>query len=221
MSVRLAAFSLVLAAFSAPALAQQPPSDVPSDVIVPNQPPEALPPADTVDRVPGSSAQQGPRQPFAMSRAEGVRIVKPGALLFASYDTDKNGRITREEIEAGALASFKAADKNGDGVMAGFEQNEWAASLGSTNDVLANPMTFDSDLDRSSRLPEFLDGIRKLAQAVADPVTGEISFASLIQPLNMQQQQADRGGPGGPGGPGGGPGGPGGPSPRAGNASAR
>jgi hypothetical protein len=189
-SMRLIVSALALASLAAPALAQQAPNQAPnSDVIVPNPQPVIAPPVDTVDRIPGAQGPNTPRPTYGLTRADGVRIVKPGALLLASYDSNHDGKITRTELEAGAAASFLAADTNGDGMIAGFEQNAWSAAVGSSGDVLSNPLTFDSDLDRQVSKAEFLAGIRKIAGAIADPATGEIQFATLVQPLNQQQQQ--------------------------------
>jgi hypothetical protein len=200
--MRLSAGVLVLAGFFlvSPALAQQPPSDV----IVPNGLPEPPPPVDQVERI----APQGAGGPRMMAaRGEGVRIVKPGALLFASYDTDQNGRITRAEVDAGAQRSFTLADTNKDGEVAGFEQTAWAESVGSIDDVLTNPMSFDVNLDKRITPAEFASGLRRLAGPLEEPGgNGDILYTALIQGLNRSQEQAERGPP--PGGPGGFAGGP-------------
>jgi hypothetical protein len=135
-----------------------------------------------------------------MSSREGVRLVKPGALLFASYDTDQNGRITRTEVETGAQRSFAVADANKDGEIAGFEQNAWAESIGSIDDVLSNPMSFDVNLDKRITPAEFAQGLRRLATPLEDAGSGDILYPALIQGLNRSQEQADRGPP--PGAPG-------------------
>jgi hypothetical protein len=152
-----------------------------------SQPPEE----DSIDRIERvAGLPQG-----GFGRAEGVRRVKPAALMFASYDTNHDAIITRAEIDAGAAASFIVADKNKDGVLSGFEQSDWASLIAAADDVVSNPMQFDTDLDRSVTQTEFIEGIRRLAQQVADPATGNIAFTALIQPLSAQALQAERGGP--------------------------
>lgn len=189
--------------------AQEAPSDslasspASSDVIVGRGDSEQAPVIDQVDRV-AAQPTEGQRIPFARAGGDGVRAVRPGALLFASFDSNFDGRITRPEFDAGAAGSFKAADANGDGTIAGFEQNDWAAAVGTANDVLSNPMAFDSDLDRNVTQAEFVAGLRRIADALADPATGDIMFSQLVQPLRQPEQSADRGvfgpPPGNPGG---------------------
>jgi hypothetical protein len=133
---------------------------------------------DRIDRITGSTTPGGSFRP-----PEGVKVVSPGALVFASFDGNFDGSITREEITAGAQHAFKAADRNSDGAITGFEQTDWAASMGDAAGVLANAMTFDIDLDRSVTLAEFTSGLLRMADQIADE-TGAVRFSDLIQPLN-------------------------------------
>jgi hypothetical protein len=147
---------------------------------------------DRVDRVPGASVP-GP------GRNEAVRLVKPGALLFASFDRNFDGVITPEEIDVGAAGAFAAADKNKDGVISGFEQSDWATLIGAGNDVFSNPMAFDLDLDRAVTPAEFAVGIKRFADTLANPTTGNIAFVDLIKAMKPQGgEQAERGSPAAP-----------------------
>ena len=125
--------------------------ETPDQVIQQSEVDQIAPPEE-IDRV-------APPQRGGFRAPDGVRVVQPGALLFASFDRNYDGRVTVEEMEAGAAGSFVAADRNKDGVITGFEQNDWAASVASMNDVLSNPMTFDADLDRSVTKEEFVSGL--------------------------------------------------------------
>lgn len=183
MSLRFAVLLGGLVVLSPCAFAQQPAEKTP-DVIQKGEVDEVAPP-DAIDRV--VAPQRG-----GFRTPEGVRVVQPGALLFASFDRNFDGRITPEEIEAGAAGSFATADRNGDGVITGFEQNDWATSVGSMNDVLSNPMTFDVDLDRSVTKTEFAAGLKRIAGQVAP---GELNFADLVKPLARPDEQASRGAP--------------------------
>lgn len=189
--------SLVLAGFAVtPALAQESPPGTtqPGAIVTQGDVDQQFPPdgkpdqVDQVDRIAGGPPRGG------MRSAEGVRLVSPGALLFASFDKNFDGKITREEIEAGAAGAFAAADKNRDGKISGFEQNDWAASVGSLHDVLSNPMTFDIDLDRSVTPAEFSAGLKRMADQMMPAGVNEITFAELVKPLTQPGQQA-QGGP--------------------------
>jgi hypothetical protein len=135
------------------------------------------PPAD-VDRV------AGPGLPPGVGR-EGVRIVRPAAMLFASYDVNHDGKITDAEIDAGAALSFAVADKNNDGAITGFEQTDWATLVGSGSDVLSNSMQFDSDLDRSVTRAEFVSGLHRLADTLKKKGEAVLTYGDLVQPLQQ------------------------------------
>lgn len=145
---------------------------------------------DTIDRITGQVSPGGaPRAP------DGVKVVAPGALVFARFDADLNGKITDAEIEAGAALAFGAADANGDQQITGFEQTDWAARMGNPSDLMANAMTFDIDLDRSVTRAEFTAGLKRIAGQIQP--NGDLTFADLLQPLSRANQQAQQGqGPG-------------------------
>ncbi len=145
---------------------------------------------DTIDRITGQVSPGGaPRAP------DGVKVVAPGALVYARFDADLDGKITVAEIDAGAAVAFAAADGNNDGQVTGFEQTDWAARMGSQSDLMANAMTFDIDLDRSVTKVEFAAGFRRIAGQIQP--NGDLTFADLLQPLSRMNQQAQQGqGPG-------------------------
>lgn len=141
---------------------------------------------DRIDRVPGGAAP-GP------GRNEAVRLVKPGALLFASFDRNFDGVVTADEIDLGTAGSFAVADKNKDGSITGFEQSDWAAAMGASAEVLSNPMQFDLDLDRSVTPVEFAAGLKRIADALVNPSTGTITFVDLVKPMKpASSEQATR-----------------------------
>ena len=149
--------------------------------------PEPVEANDRIDRIPGVAGVKT----ADLGRSEGVRLVRPGALLFASFDRNADARITRQEVADGATASFTLADKNGDGVVSGFEQSDWSLRVGAQDDVLSNPMLFDVDLDRSVTPAEFAAGLQRLADAMADAETKTIPFDRLVQALSPPGQETD------------------------------
>mgnify|MGYP003869605343 CR=1 FL=1 len=162
------------------------------DLIVPpvpapveDLPAENLEDSNAIERVPDFPGD-------GLRRPRGPRIMKPGALLLASFDRDADAVLSRAEIDQGAVLSFAQADRNADGSLGGFEQSDWAASVGAADDVLSNPMLFDANLDRSVTQTEFAAGLHRLAQTLADPGTGRVSLANLTEPLRPQYDPADR-----------------------------
>ena len=158
---------------------------------------------DEIVRLPG----QGFTKPDAR-RARGTpdRLVAGGG-LFLSFDTNDDGKITREELEAGTKAAFRKADANGDGHLTAFEQISWAESLPTRDDSLANPVRFDPNLDRRVSPEEFEAVIAKLAEHYVEDTSDVIVIASLKAPKPRSErnerspfdtgQRPPRGTPGG------------------------
>ena len=115
---------------------------------------------------------------------EGVKRVSPGALLLASFDRNFDGKVSRAEISAAAPGLFVVVDANKDGKITGFEQTDWAASVGSAGEIIANPTMFDTNLDRSVTQDEFAKGLLRLADEVMGPTVQEIAFSDLMKPLS-------------------------------------
>jgi len=138
--------------------------------------------AQDVDRITGMTNPGG-----GFRAPEGVKVVSPGALVFASFDKNADGIITVAEIDAGAAVAFTAADRNGDGTVTGFEQTDWAGAMGSATDLIANAMTFDIDLDRSVTQAEFAAGLKRIAGQIQPE--GDLKFADLLQPLNRLNER--------------------------------
>jgi hypothetical protein len=130
-----------------------------------------------------------------MGRApEGVKRVSPGALLLASFDRNFDGKVSRAEITAAAPGLFVVVDANKDGKITGFEQTDWAASVGSQGEIIANPTMFDANLDRSVTPEEFAKGLLRLADEVMGPTVQEIAFTDLMKPLTAPGPEEARGG---------------------------
>jgi hypothetical protein len=140
--------------------------------------------AQDVDRIAGTTSPGG-----GYKAPEGVKVVAPGALVFASFDRNFDGHVSAEEIKAGADGVFAAVDKNKDGVITGFEQTDWAALMAGGADVLANAMTFDMDLDRAVSKDEFAAGLKRLAGQIQP--SGDLAFTDLVQPLNRLKEEAN------------------------------
>ena len=112
--------------------------------------------------------------------------LKPGAGLFISFDSDANGAVTPTEIADGIPLAFASADANADGFLTALEQQDWAASLPTRDDSLANPVRFDPNLDRRVDLSEFTSVISGLGEDYADEASGDVLVADL------KAEKADR-----------------------------
>ncbi|MCR9268354.1 MAG: hypothetical protein NXH72_00055 [Hyphomonadaceae bacterium] len=131
------------------------------------------------------------RNPALRERAKADRL-KPGAGLLLTFDQDEDGRISAGEIDAGIPIAFRSADSNADGYLTALEQQDWAASLPTRDDSLANPFRFDPNLDRRVDLDEFTLVISNLGLDYADESSGDILVADLKAPQSKRDDRRDR-----------------------------
>ncbi|MEM7662552.1 MAG: hypothetical protein AAF292_09910 [Pseudomonadota bacterium] len=103
----------------------------------------------------------------------------PGGGLLLSFDTDRDGRVSDEELMTGIERAFAAADNNQDGYLTPLEQISWSESLPTRDASLSNPARFDPNLDRRVNAEEFSDVIVSFADDLADEESGEVIIASL------------------------------------------
>lgn len=158
---------------TAPALAQ---------VVTTGRGPETV---ETVERVAPPEAAAPPD----LRNRDDVRVVRPGAMVFASYDANGDGGVSDAEITQGAGRSFISADRDADGVLSGLEQGDWATRVGAGPDVLSNPMLFDADLDRQVTKAEFVAGMQRLANQQKRPGASDIQLRDTIR--RVDERNAD------------------------------
>ena len=140
---------------------------------------------DELVRLPGQGEirSEGLRQ-----KAKATRL-KPGAGLLITFDTNDDERISPAEIETGIPIAFASADKNQDGYLTALEQQDWAASLPTRDDSLANPFRFDPNLDRRADLEEFTSVISNLASDYASEDNTDILVSDLKAPRPRAQDR--------------------------------
>lgn len=134
---------------------------------------------------------QGEIRDKADRERAGADRLKPGGGLFVSFDQDTDGTITIEEVRAAIPAAFEAADKNSDGNLTALEQQDWAKSLPTRDDSLANPTRFDPNLDRRVDLAEFTAVIEGLHADYLNEETGLLQLADLKAP-KQRRSRGDR-----------------------------
>lgn len=133
---------------------------------------------DDLVRLPGSGEVKSQR---AREKLKADKL-KAGGGLLASFDSDEDGRISKDELSAGIEAAFAAADSDGDGQLSAFEQQDWAASLPTHDDTLANPVRFDPNLDRRVSFAEFSAVITNLWSDYREEGDSVLRVASLKAP---------------------------------------
>ncbi len=171
-SLSKASFAFLFSLFCLPAIAQSDPQPETTGTI-PTDLEETSAEATTMELLPQRIVGRG-------QDLRGIRVAKPGALLFASFDDDHSLSISFAEIDANAVSAFARADVNQSGTLSIFEQQDWAAAVGSYDGPLANTMTFDSNIDRQVTQEEFTAGLKRLAKSYMRTDETEIQFASLL-----------------------------------------
>jgi Ca2+-binding EF-hand superfamily protein len=143
---------------------------------------------DDIVRLPGEA---GARPDRPAGQPKGMRYVAAGG-LFASFDTDGDGMVTREELSAGIRSAFSEADTNEDGTLTALEQQAWAANLPIRDDTLANPVRFDPNLDRIVTFEEFESVLLQIARSYQDD-QGVIDIRNLLVPERDERRNGSAG----------------------------
>ncbi|MEM1390114.1 MAG: hypothetical protein AAGG45_03455 [Pseudomonadota bacterium] len=136
---------------------------------------------------------QGELRDRADRERAGTDRLKPGGGLFVSFDADTDGTITIEEVRAAIPAAFATADQNEDGNLSALEQQDWARSLPTRDDSLANPTRFDPNLDRRVDLAEFAAVIESLHTDYRNEETGLLQLTDLKAPKQRLTRNDRRG----------------------------
>ncbi len=134
--------------------------------------------SDEIVRLPGQGLVKSDDF-YAGRKGPPPKKLVPGGGLIISFDTNKDGVVTAEELSIGADAAFHDADANQDGDLTALEQQAWAQNLPTRDDTLANPMRFNPNLDRIVSLVEFVSVIENLASDYAEGSSGAIQLAAL------------------------------------------
>ena len=108
---------------------------------------------------------EAPVQVRPGERPEGVSAVpvsetaEPIGLAIASFDSDRDGRTARAELNDALLRSFAAADRDGDDRLGYIEYSGWATTWLGSATALPGPYAIDTDGDdrisREELLAEF------------------------------------------------------------------
>lgn len=128
-----------------------------------------------------------------------ITIIRPAALLFATFDKDADYSISRQEAALGTTDAFGRADKNRNGKVSLFELEDWrAAALGSM-DALPGNLNFDTDYNNQVSKSEFESALMELFDRHDKNEDGAVKHNELMQILEVpahkgpeKERQTDR-----------------------------
>jgi hypothetical protein len=107
-------------------------------------------------------------------------VVEPVAMMIAAFDTDGDGRVTRDEMRKGVAKSFAAIDTGNTGSIGYIGYGDWALKwLGDAN-ALPSPFSVDADNDNRITLAELQDALARAFDRLDKDHDGVLTRAELL-----------------------------------------
>jgi len=103
-----------------------------------------------------ATPEQGPHRGGPLAPVQRA-LLSADALVFVSFDTDGDLRITQAELETGIAREFARADSNHDGSISPLEYQAWAASALGGDSLPPFRLDFDRNVDNVITQKEFHD----------------------------------------------------------------
>lgn len=137
-------------------------------------------------------------------------VMSADALLFVAMDADRDGRLTRAELDAAIAPEFRAAT-DGAGTLSPLQFEAWSLRALGGPEIGPYRLEFDRNADGAITAVEFKTALETRFSEYDRANKGFVSRADLVRVLPQAQmrgggQRPSRQGPEG-GGPPGGPGG--------------
>jgi hypothetical protein len=109
-----------------------------------------------------------------------ILVVEPVAMMIAAFDTDGDGRVTRDEMRKGVAKSFAAIDTGNTGKLGYIAFSDWAQKwLGDPN-ALPGPYETDSDSDNQITLVELQAKFDQIFTRLDKDKDGILTRAELL-----------------------------------------
>lgn len=128
-----------------------------------------------------------------------ISIIRPAALLFATFDKDGDYKISRAEATDGVANAFTRADRDKNGRITLFELEDWRELALGSMDALPGNLNFDIDYDNQVSKPEFTSALMDLFDRHDKDSDGHVKHAELMQILEVpaakgpeKERQTDR-----------------------------
>lgn len=112
-------------------------------------------------------------------------LISADALVFTSFDTDNDMRVTSAELDAGITREFARADANHDGSLQPIEFQNWSnAALGGQM-LPPYRLDFDRNVDNVITAEEFRNELTARAHAYDANDDGVLTRDEFIRPINQ------------------------------------
>jgi hypothetical protein len=109
-----------------------------------------------------------------------ILVVEPVAMMIAAFDTDGDGRVTRDEMRKGVAKSFAAIDTGNTGKLGYIAFSDWAQKwLGDPN-ALPGAYETDSDSDNQITLTELQTKFDLIFTRLDKDKDGALTRAELL-----------------------------------------
>ena len=109
-----------------------------------------------------------------------ILVVEPVAMMIAAFDTDGDGRVTRDEMRKGVAKSFDAIDTGHTGKLGYIAFSDWAQKwLGDPN-ALPGAYETDSDSDNQITLAELQAKFDQIFTRLDKDKDGVLTRAELL-----------------------------------------
>lgn len=109
-----------------------------------------------------------------------VLVVEPVAMMIATFDTNGDGRVTRDEMRKGVAKSFAAIDTANSGKLGYIAFSDWAQKwLGDPN-ALPSAYETDTDSDNQITLAELQSKFDQIFTRLDKDKDGVLTRAELL-----------------------------------------
>jgi hypothetical protein len=134
------------------------------------------------ERLGGDSPTERPQRGQGASTQ---RALIPLGLVYASFDTDRNYKVSREELEVGIAQSFAAADRDRSAHLSLVELAAWRELVLGSRDLLPGNTQFDRNFDSRVERAEFTSLLTDLYKSFDRNENGALEYSEMTRPIRQ------------------------------------
>lgn len=145
--------------------------------------------SDTENKIIGIDGA-GPQQ--VQTQDDSIPVMRPAALLIASFDKDGTYTVSRDEFNAGLKAAFQRADVNKSNSLTPAEIETWRELALGDKDAPPASYAFDPNLDHTISMEEFTNAFERIFNRADENKDAQIAFEELMQMRAFPRRGQDR-----------------------------